>query len=144
MIAQRLLALTSGWNDTDRVNFVISFVFNNISGQEDYYVSGNIHGDYWKLPAETLWEGEGDCEDHAFLFASLIKAMGYRSVIYSVSVANYDKLILNHLANGVAVPGGSGSYIVIDGVAYYYCDATLLLYAGNYPYWSVILGIYLV
>ena len=32
--------------------------------------------DHWQTPRETLEKMEGDCEDKAFLLASLLKAMG--------------------------------------------------------------------
>lgn len=38
-----------------------------------------VHGkrDYWQLPAETIKLGSGDCEDQAFLLASLARVAGY-------------------------------------------------------------------
>jgi predicted transglutaminase-like cysteine proteinase len=120
-MAQGLLSYTSGMSDIDRVNFVLKFVQ---SLPYQYDIKGKGVDEYWKLPAETLWEGKGDCEDHAFLFASLIKAMGYKVALHYIYCYEGGKFIGAHLAVGVAVPGGSGSYLAINGVKYYYCEAT--------------------
>ena len=37
--------------------------------------------DYWQAPEETLKLHTGDCEDHAILTASLLKAHGYKVVV---------------------------------------------------------------
>ena len=34
------------------------------------------HDEYWAYPMEMLYHGAGDCEDAAFLYASLLKASG--------------------------------------------------------------------
>lgn len=41
--------------------------------------------DYWQFPDETLWVKEGDCEDRAFLMASLLLASGVSG--YNIRVA---------------------------------------------------------
>jgi predicted transglutaminase-like cysteine proteinase len=124
-LAQSLMNFTSKMSDIDRVNFVLKFVQ---SLPYQYDIDGKGKTEYWKLPAETLWEGKGDCEDHAFLFASLVKAMGYNVVIYHLP---------SHLAAGVAVPGGSGYYTTVNGIKYYYCEATATSSAGWFNYADV-------
>ena len=126
-MAQSLMAFTSGMSSIDRVNFVLKFV-QSIPYQYD--IDGKGVEDYWKLPAETIWEGKGDCEDHAFLFASLVKAMGYGVVLYYIYCYENGNLVGAHLATGVDVPGGGGSYTTVDGVRYYYCEATATSSAG--------------
>jgi hypothetical protein len=49
------------------------------------YKKGPRSFDYWMFPEETLRNGGGDCEDRAFLLASLLLASGISS--YSVRVA---------------------------------------------------------
>ena len=120
-MAQGILSYTSGWSDTDRVNYVLKFV-QSIPYQYDRLGKGAE--DYWKLPAETLWEGKGDCEDHAFLFASLVKAMGYKVIVHFIYCYEGGVLVAGHIATSVAVPGANGYYTSINGVKYYYCEAT--------------------
>jgi len=51
--------------------------------------------DYWRYPVETL-VGNGDCEDKAVLFASIMKAAGYDVALI---------LFEDHAMAGVALPG---------------------------------------
>jgi len=120
-LAQGFTNYTSGMSDSDRVNWVLKFVQ---SLPYQYDIIGKGKDEYWNMPAETLWEGKGDCEDHAFLFASILKAMGYKVVLHHVYCYEYGVLVAAHLATGVAVPGGSGSYTTVNGEKYYYCEAT--------------------
>ena len=133
-MAQALVNSSSSMSDIQRLNYVLKFV-QGIPYQYD--IDGKGVTDYWKLPAETLWEGKGDCEDHAFLFASLAKAMGYRVVIFYVYCYENGKLVDAHIAAGVDVSGGSGAYVLLNGVKYYYCEATAVDSAGWYDYANV-------
>jgi len=124
-LAQGFMSFTSGWSSIDRLNFVLKFVQ---SIPYKYDIDSEGVEEYWKLPAETLWENNGDCEDHAFLFAALAKAMGYNVVLYYIYC--YDgsgRLTGAHLATGVNVSGGSGSYTIENGAKYYYCEATAIV-----------------
>jgi len=141
-MAQGLMSYTSGWSSIDRLNFVLKFVQ---SIPYKYDIDSEGVEDYWKLPAETLWENNGDCEDHAFLFAALAKAMGYNVVLYYVycysSSGQYidtsGKRFDAHLAAGVDVSGCSGFSTTINGVKYYYCEATATQSAGWLDYADV-------
>jgi len=133
-MAQALINSSSGMSDIQRVNYVLKFV-QGIPYQYD--IDGKGVSEYWKLPAETLWEGKGDCEDHAFLFASLIKAMGYKVVIFDVDCYENGKFVAGHIATGVDVSGGSGAYVTVNGERYYYCEATATDSAGWYDYANV-------
>lgn len=141
LMAQNFMSYTSGWSSIDRLNFVLKFVQ---SIPYKYDIDSKGVAEYWKLPAETLWENNGDCEDHAFLFAALAKAMGYSVVLYYVycysssgknvdANGRYDA----HLATGVNVSGGSGSYMTVNGAKYYYCEATATDSAGWLDYADV-------
>jgi len=126
-MAQALMSSSLGMSDIQRVNYVLKFV-QGIPYQYD--IDGKGVQEYWKLPAETLWEGKGDCEDHAFLFASLVKAMGYNVVLHYIYCYEGNKLVGAHMATGVDVSGGNGSYVVVNGSKYYYCEATATSSAG--------------
>jgi hypothetical protein len=105
-------------NDLALANFILKFVQ---SIPYEYDIDGKGMNEYWKLPAETLWEGKGDCEDHAFLYASLLKALGYKVVIYHLN---------GHMAVGVnlvSAPGGSPSYTTVNGLKYYFCETTAIV-----------------
>ena len=118
---ENLTIFSAQMSDIERVDFVLKFV-QSIPYVEDM-VSKGVR-DYYKLPVETLWEQNGDCEDHALLYATLLKALGYKVVIFHVYIYNGSKLVGGHVAVGVAVEGASGYYEEIDGVKYYYCEAT--------------------
>lgn len=112
-----LMELTSGMSDIGRVNCVLKFVQ---SIQYEYDIDGKGVKEYYKYPAETIWEQDGDCEDHAILFTSLMRAMGYDVVMVNC---------LGHMTAAVNVAGGSGNYITYDDEKYYYCESTYIV--GN-------------
>ncbi|MBE6522075.1 MAG: zinc-ribbon domain-containing protein [Thermoplasmata archaeon] len=121
-LAKYLNNQSSSMSDIERVNYVLKFVQ---SFEYQYDKDGKNVQDYWKYPAEILWEQKGDCEDHAILFATLMEAMGYDAVLYYVycydSSGNFTAA---HLATGVAVSGASGTSTTFQGKTYYYCEAT--------------------
>jgi hypothetical protein len=73
--------------------------------------------EYPRYPIETLVNGSGDCEDHAFLLAQLLNSM------------NYDAILLEyrgeHMAVGVADTGNMyGKGYKYNGKSYFYTEAT--------------------
>jgi uncharacterized repeat protein (TIGR02543 family) len=126
-LALSLKSTDTGMNDLALANFILKFVQ---SIPYEYDSAGKGVADYWKLPAETLWEGKGDCEDHAFLYASLLKALGYKVVLHYIYCYENGKFVGAHMALGVAlvnVPGGGPSYTTVSGLNYYYCEATAIV-----------------
>jgi len=107
---------TSGWRDVDRANYILHFVQSIPYKYDD---QGDAVQEHWNYPAETLWRNQGDCEDHAILYAALMKALGYKVVLLQVSTKNG-----GHLAVGLDVNGGSGTYYNYLSSKYYYCEAT--------------------
>jgi len=71
--------------------------------------------DYWQYPVETLHNYAGDCEDTAFLYASLVEAYNTDSVLI---------IFDDHVATGVDCDDAYGTYYTHDGVRYYYCETT--------------------
>lgn len=121
-LAKYLKERSSGMSDIQRVNCVLKFVQSFDYQFDDV---GRKVEDYWKYPAEMLWDQKGDCEDHAILFASLMEAMGYDAVLFYVYC--YDtrgNFTDAHMAAGISVAGASGTYYMYDDKAYYYCEAT--------------------
>lgn len=114
------LAEAQGLDDVGIANFVLSFVQQNIRYSSDN-VSKGVE-EYWRYPVETLVEKQGDCEDSTILFASLMKKLGYETVLLFY-IIDED---IGHLATGVGlneviVDGFSVSY---ENVDYYYCETT--------------------
>jgi predicted transglutaminase-like cysteine proteinase len=115
---------TSGWSDLQRANYVLKFV-QSIPYAYDIDNYGQL--EYFVYPVEILWKQKGDCEDHAFLYATLMKAMGYKVALVSVP---------GHLLAAVNLPDGAGSYYMLNGVKYYYCEATATNAANTTFNWA--------
>jgi len=111
-LAQALENMSAGFSDIKTANFVLSFV-QNIEYVED---STSVSEDeYWRFPVETLYDEMGDCEDKAFLYASVMEAMGFDAVIL---------LFDGHAAGGIDVNNATGTFYEYDGVDYFYCETT--------------------
>ncbi len=134
-MAGGMTRFTASLSDAEKVNCVLKFVQ---SFAYEYDSDGKQVGDYCKYPAETLYEGKGDCEDHAFLFAALTRAMGYQTAIYYLyCYADDGSFEAAHMAAGVNVSGISGYHTVFNGINYYYCEATATHSAGLIDYCDV-------
>lgn len=102
-----------GYTDRETVDLVIAFI-QSLEYTTDLVSTG--FDEYPKYPMETLIEQGGDCEDTAILMASLLKEMGYGTVLLRLPT---------HMA--VGVKGASdmpGSYFEYSGVKYYYIETT--------------------
>lgn len=134
-MAASLQKFTSEMSSLERLNCILKLV-QSIDYQYDS--DGKGVDDYYKYPAETLWEMKGDCEDHAILFASLAKAMGYDVIMmYIYCYDSSGNLEAAHVAAAVDVDGASGTYIQYNGVKYYYCEATTSLGSGILNFYNV-------
>lgn len=95
------------------INFVISFV------QSFEYVTdiaGSGSEEYPKYPIETLYDGNGDCEDTSFLLADILKELGY-----DVALIVFD----DHMGVGISTDlVSSGSYFDYNGTKYFYIETT--------------------
>lgn len=106
------VAATRGFSQLETANFVLSFVqsidysFDNVSAGAN---------EYWRFPLETLYDETGDCEDTSILYASIMEAMGYDSILM---------LLPGHMATGLSCPGASGGHFDYQSVSYYYCETT--------------------
>jgi len=114
-MAGKFSVLTASMSDHQRVDYVLKFV--QSIGYIDDRVSYGIV-DHWQFPLETVFIGHGDCEDHAFLFLSLMGAMGYETVlIHQKGNTGY------HMAVGVRYTPSVASYTVEhDGKSFVFCD----------------------
>ena len=108
-----------GYNDIESINFVLSFVQQNIEYEDDG-ISTNV-SEYWKFPVETLVEGTGDCEDSSILFQSIIKNMGYDVVMIFYIIDDET----GHLSTGININDSLNGYAVTyNNMDYYYCETT--------------------
>lgn len=121
-LADELYTMTSGMDDSDRLNVVTAFT-QYIEYRSDTEDTG--YEEYWKFPLETLYDMGGDCEDTSILLAALMEAMGYDSALL---------LFPGHMATGVSADGLSGTYYPYGGLNYYYCETTATGYrVGDTP-----------
>lgn len=101
------------YSDLDMVKNIIFFV-QSLDYVDDKVGTG--YDEYPKFPLETLADEGGDCEDSAILLASLLRELGYGTVLIQFK---------DHMAVGVkgeeSIPG---SYYEVDGVRYYYVETT--------------------
>ncbi|MDD2626558.1 MAG: transglutaminase domain-containing protein [Methanomethylophilus sp.] len=106
--------MTGDFTPLERAQCVLNFVQSSISYQYDSDYNGQ--SEYWKFPYETLYDQKGDCEDTSFLFAAIIKAMGYDAVMVEPP---------NHMAVAISVSGCSGTYYLYDSTRYYICETAV-------------------
>jgi len=91
--------------------FAIAYV------QSLHYVKDASTGfdEYPKYPVETLIDETGDCEDTAYLAASIIRAMGVDVILINLP---------GHMAVGVWCEECIGSYYEWEGKKYFYLETT--------------------
>ena len=106
-------AKEENYSDLDMVKNIILFV------QSLDYVNDKVgtgYDEYPKFPLETLADQGGDCEDSAILLASLLRELGYGTVLLQFS---------DHMAVGVKGEASlPGSYYEFEGDRYYYVETT--------------------
>ena len=72
--------------------------------------------EYYKYPIETLYDGNGDCEDTSILLAGLVRELGYDVI--------YIWYLDGHMAVGVKCEGYDGLSFEYEGEDYYYIETT--------------------
>jgi transglutaminase-like putative cysteine protease len=94
----------------DTLSLAVSFV------QSLEYVSdmiGSGYDEYPKFPLETLYDKGGDCEDTSILLASILRELGYGTVLVATD---------NHMGVGLKTSGdGNFQYL---GMEFYYIETT--------------------
>lgn len=120
-IASAFLETTSELTDLERAQFTLNFVTAAIKYTSDEESTGYV--EYYKYPYETLYSKQGDCEDTAFLFAAIAKAMGYDVIVVQFP---------GHELAAINVEGASGYGFTLNGKTYYYCETT-----GDTGYWGI-------
>jgi len=94
-----------------------------------------------KYPIETLVEMGGDCDTHSFLYATLMKAAGFK-VLLLLSKDPVDGLphvaTAIHLANSPthSLPEYEDKFFIYNGEKYYFAETTTWNYrVGDLPTW---------
>lgn len=107
-------ALESGFTEVQKLNFVISFI-QSLPYTVD--IETTPYDEYPRYPVQTLFDRGGDCEDTSILAAALLDRMGYDVALLLLENAQ-------HMAIGVSISVGYGSYYDYDGKKYYYLETT--------------------
>ncbi len=123
------LAQSHGYNSSETVNFVMSFVQQNVHYWEDS--DSKDQKEYWRYPIETLVDEQGDCEDTSVLFAALIENMNNYEAVLLFYIIDDET---GHLASGVSGITIDGYSVTYEGESYYYCETTSAGFsAGDKP-----------
>lgn len=118
------------FSDLEEVNFILKFV-QIIDYAYDNKTKGCV--EYWKFPVETLVEKQGDCEDTSVLYAAILDALGYDTVLLYYSWVEDDKIV-GHISVGLNLESAKGNYVKDrNGVKYYYCETTNKFDVGKIP-----------
>lgn len=99
-----------GYSEWDLINLAVSFV------QSLKYVPDKIgtgYDEYPKFPLETLYDQGGDCEDSSILLASLLRELGYGTVLVVTE---------DHMGVGIKT-SDSGNFQFV-GTDFYYIETT--------------------
>ena len=136
-IAEYISGATVGLDKAEVVNVLLRFT-QTIPYMYDSESVGQE--EYWKYPLETLYDGNGDCEDTSILFCAVGKAMGYDTALMlfsghatgAISIADmgYDTsdVKLNTERVGAGFFSRVVSYYTIDN-----SDISTYVYRENIP-----------
>jgi hypothetical protein len=132
-VASKAQEVTSGYSpDTNGLwrgyESLYRWVVNNIDYSYDSYtpllpasLSGTLtwRKEFWRMPAETLTDKAGDCEDMALLLASMMKNFNKGSfIVWLISISSSTPGVSGHMA--VAFPIQGGQLTILDPAGNYY------------------------
>lgn len=78
----------------------------------------------YKYPIETLVEMGGDCDTHAFLYATLLKAAGFKVLLLFSSEINHAAVAVHLETSPQHSTQKSVWYFTYNGLKYYYAETT--------------------
>ncbi|RLF50905.1 MAG: hypothetical protein DRN24_05805 [Thermoplasmata archaeon] len=118
------MAKNNGFDTVTTINFILRFVQWNVHYADDDKTEGCI--EYWRYPVETLVDKQGDCEDSAVLFASIIKTLGFDTTLFLYTLDEGEDKPVGHLAVGIHLQGNYGGYVEDkNGKKYFYCETAI-------------------
>lgn len=132
-LAQKLKDLYQHENEgeidrTDYANYVLHFVgamkyITDKDSTKGMYPDFDGFDEYYKFPAETLFDMGGDCEDSSILYAALMKVSGYETGIvtlpgHAMAIVSLDDTI-------------DGAKFTENGKTYYFCETTNVFDVGK-------------
>lgn len=113
----------------DYANYVLHFVgkMEYITDKEStkgmLYPGFEGFDEYYKFPAETLYDMGGDCEDYSILYAALMRASGYDTGVVTLPGHAMAIIALDMDIDGVKFEA--------NGKMYYYCETTNVFDIGK-------------
>lgn len=75
--------------------------------------------EYYDYPVELLWDGKGDCEDHAILAAALLDALGHYVGLFQLELGESGHMALAYQTHNA---DGAFSLMAADGREYFYVE----------------------
>lgn len=117
-LANNITRICNGKSDRYKASYILSLVQQGYRYQSDTKTYGK--SEKFAFPVCTMYLKKADCEDGAFLGASLSKLCGLDTVIIDV---------VGHIAYGVNVPG-IGCKVEHNGKKYLWCESTFTLPIG--------------
>jgi len=106
-----------GFSNTEKVNFLLSFVQKAFPYKTD---EEQFNYEKYFYPEEMIYYPYSDCEDRSAFLAALVK----KTTGFDVAVLDYP----GHVAVAVNIPGSTakGDYIKIEGKRYHIADPTYI------------------
>lgn len=121
-VATKLSESRGSMDDSSFASYVLHFV-GSIGYAYDDVSRGQV--EFYKFPAETLWDHSGDCEDFAILYATLMSVLGYDSGIITLP---------NHAMAVIDVGEYNDNGFFHGDVWYTYCETTNAFDIGEFGY----------
>jgi hypothetical protein len=117
------MAISVGYNSQfEKAEFILAFV-----GSIPYELDPDDDFDHPKYPIETLWENSGDCEDSSALYASIMEALGYHTIMVMADVKSESAEPWGgHVLIGIHLANHSGDTFSLNGdsKSYYFAETT--------------------
>lgn len=121
-ITAYLEPLVDGLTNMQKAIVIMYFVQDVVDYQTDVFQYGTE--EFWATPLETVYSGQGDCEDTAVLFVSIATTMGI-----DAGLVSFDDPDIGHMSAAIALKDGEhvydGTTFQIDGVTYVYVETAV-------------------
>lgn len=119
--AEHLEPLLEGKTNIQKAETVLAFVQDAIAYVSDQDQYGTV--EWWATPMETLYSGQGDCEDTAALFVALACRLGL-----DAGFVAFDDEVMGHMSAAVRLEDGEAAATTFersDGTVWAYCETAV-------------------